>query len=125
MAASSSDSSELSQLLTTLDPEFPGIVTDATRLDAAKGRPGVIARLACEHNHPGCRSEQVQIAPSKGRHNQIDCVSALKELLASKHAACIAEILADRDAELAEAARQEQLLSFGTMMAAPKQNKAV
>jgi hypothetical protein len=120
MAASSSDA-ELSQLLATLVSEFPGIMTDATPINGP--RPGVFASLACTHNHPGCRSEQVQLAPSKGRHNQIDCVPALKELLISKHAACIAEILADRDAELAEAARQEQLLSFGTMMAAPKQKK--
>ena len=49
---------------------------------------------------------------------------ALKELLTSKHAECIAEILAERDAELAEAARQEQLLSFGTMMAAQKKKQA-
>ena len=49
---------------------------------------------------------------------------ALKELLTSKHAECITEILAERDAELAEAARQEQLLSFGTMMAAQKNKQA-
>ena len=49
---------------------------------------------------------------------------ALKELLTSKHAECIAEILAERDAELAEAARQEQLLSFGTMIAAQKNKQA-
>jgi len=121
MAASSSDA-ELSQLLAALVSEFPGIVTDATPINGPK--PGVFACLACKHNHPGCRSEQVQIAPSKGRHNQIDCVPALKELLTSKHAACIAEIQAERDAELAEAARQEQLLSFGTMMAAQKKKQS-
>jgi hypothetical protein len=121
MAASSSDA-ELSQLLAALVSEFPGIVTDATPINGP--RPGVFASLACTHNHPGCRSEQVQLAPSKGRHNQIDCVSALKELLTSKHAPCIAEILATRDAELAEAARQEQLLSFGTMMAAQKKKQS-
>ena len=94
---------------------------DATPLNAAK--PGVIARLACEHNHAGCRSEQVQIAPGKGRHNQIDCVPALKELLKSRHAKCIAEVMAQRDAELAEAARQAELLTFGTMMARQKERQ--
>ena len=94
---------------------------DATPLNAAKS--GVIARLACEHNHAGCRSEQVQIAPGKGRHNQIDCVPALKELLKSRHAKCIAEVMAERDAELAEAARQAELLTFGTMMARQKERQ--
>ena len=121
MAASSSDA-ELSQLLAALISEFPGVVTDATPINGP--RPGVFACLACTHNHPGCRSEQVQLAPSKGCHNQIDCVPVLKELLTSKHAECIAKVLAERDAELAEAARQEQLLSFGTMMAAQENKQA-
>ena len=121
MAASSSDA-ELTQLLAGLVSEFAGVVTDATPLNGA--RPGVIARLACEHNHAGCRSEQVQIAPGKGRHNQIDCVPALKELLKSRHAKCIAEVMAERDAELAETARQAELLTFGTMMAHQKERQA-
>lgn len=97
-------------------------MTDATTLNAA--RPGLIARLACEHNHAGCRSEQVQIAPGKGRHNQIDCVPALKELLKSRHAKCIAEVVAERDAELAKAAHQAELQTFGTMMARQKERQA-
>ena len=122
MAASSSDSGELSQLLATLVSEFPGIVTDATRLDAAK--PGVKARLACEHNHAGCRSEQVQIAPSKGRRTEVQCVPELKALLLKKHARCITEAEAELEAERAEATRQAELLSFGTMMAAQKNKQA-
>ena len=124
MAASSSDSGELSQLLATLVSEFPGIVTDATRLDAAKGRPGVIARLACEHNHAGCQSEQVQIAPSKGRRTEVQCVLDLKALLLKKHARCITEAEAELEAERAEATRQAELLSFGTMMAAQENKQA-
>ena len=122
MAASSSDSGELSQLLATLVSEFPGIVTDATRLDAAK--PGVIARLACEHNHAGCQSEQVQIAPSKGRRTEVQCVPELKALLLKKHARCINEAESELEAERAEATRQAELLSFGTMMAAQKKKQA-
>ena len=99
MAASSSEPDALSLLLAGLVAEFP-IVSKAEPLLTGKPRAGVIAHLNCGHNHDTkANSEQVQIAPGKKRYTQSDCVPALKELLEEKHAACIAEAEAERDAE--------------------------
>lgn len=77
-------SSELDRLLKELAETLP-IITEAKPLDGP--RPGVIAHLSCGHNHETrANSEQVQIAPRKNHHTQVDCVASLRELLLTKRA---------------------------------------